>query len=99
MLNRQEARQESLFNPDSLLLKNIVLVFFNDIFRTLYSMPAIMRITCTILHHYLSQSFSPKNCLYILADFLINFWLSSALQVDLLAEAAKISPFLSRNVE
>jgi len=62
-------------------------------------MPAIMRITCAILHHYLSLSFPPKNCLYVLADFLINFWLSSALQVDLLAEAAKISPFLSRNVE
>lgn len=98
MLSRQESRQEIMFNPDSLLLKNIILVFFNDIFRTLYSMPAIMRIACAILHHYLSQSFSPKNCLYILADFLLNFWLSSALQVDLLVEAAKLSPFLSKNV-
>ena len=65
----------------------------------LYSIPALIRITCTILYHFLSERFSNKNCLYVLADFLINFWLLPSLKVDILEEASKLSPFLKENID
>ena len=99
MMNRSEQKNESLYHPDSLILKNIVLIFFNDLFKMLYSMPALLRITCKMLFRYLSQKYSQKHCLYVLADFVINFWLISSLRLDGMAEAAKLSPFLKRNVE
>lgn len=98
MMNISDLKHESLFHPDSLILKNIVLVFFNDLFKMLYSMPPLIRISCKILYHYLSQTFNNKNCVYVIADFVINFWLTSAMQVDVLAEAAKFSPYLRQNV-
>jgi hypothetical protein len=99
MMNRSEMKNEALYHSDSLLLKNIVLVFFNDLFKMLYSMPALLRITCKMLEHCLAPRFSSKNCLYVLGDFVVNFWLASAMEVDVLAEAAKLSPFLRQNVE
>ena len=84
-----------MFHPDSLILKNIVLIFFNDLFKMLYSMPPLIRITCRILYRYLNLRFNVKNSLAVVADFVINFWLTSSLHLDLLkAEATKLSPYL-----
>lgn len=85
---------------DISILKNIVLIFFNDLFKMLYSMPTIIRISCKVLYKYLNERFNTKNCLAVVADFVINFWLSSALRIDVaMAEAAKLSPYLQQNVE
>ena len=82
MMSRGEAKS-LLLHPDSLILKNIVLIFFNDLFKMLYSMPPLIRISCKMLYRYLSQRFNNKNSLYVVADFVINFWLLSQLKVDL----------------
>ncbi len=68
----------------------------------LYSMPALIRICCKVLYHYLIKRFNKRNCLYVIADFVINFWLMSALNLDLqefFIEAAKLSPYLGQNTE
>jgi hypothetical protein len=83
MMNRSEIKNSLLMHPDSLILKNIVLIFFNDLFKMLYSMPPLMRITCKMLYRYLNEKFNNKNSLYVVADFVINFWLISYLRVDL----------------
>lgn len=63
-------------------------------------MPAIIRITCKILYKYLNMKFNNKNSLSVVADFVINFWLASSLRIDVsMAEAAKLSPFLQRNMD
>lgn len=46
-------------------------------------MPAIIRISSRILYKYLNKKFNNKNCLYVVADFVINFWLLSSLNIDL----------------
>lgn len=63
-------------------MKNIILIFFNDLFKMLYSMPPLIRISCKILYKYLNKKFNTKNSLFVVADFVINFWLVSSLQID-----------------
>lgn len=63
-------------------------------------MPAIIRISSRILYKYLNKKFNNKNCLYVVADFVVNFWLLSSLNIDLsVLESNKLSPYLQRNVE
>lgn len=81
MLNRTDSKTEN-FNIDITIVKNIILVFFNDVFKMLYSMPQIIRISSRILFKYLNQKFNIKNSLYVIADFIINFWLISSLNID-----------------
>jgi len=69
-------------NQDIITIKNIILIFFNDIFKMLYSMPAIIRIASKILFKYLNLKFNNKNSLYVVADFIIAFWLAPALRLD-----------------
>jgi len=62
-------------------------------------MPALIRISCKILYKYLIAKFNSKNTLAVIADFVINFWLASSLQIDIgMAEAAKLSPYLQKNI-
>ena len=62
-------------------------------------MPALVRITCRMIHRYLSLRFSSKNSTYVIADFVINFWLAASMDMDILSEASRLYPFLLRNVE
>lgn len=100
MMTRSEIKNTALVHPDTIILKNIVLIFFNDLFKMLYSMPPLIRITCKMLYRYLNERFNNKNSLYVVADFVINFWLISYLKVDSVrAEATKLSPYLQQNLE
>lgn len=100
MMTRSEVKNTALVHPDTIILKNIVLIFFNDLFKMLYSMPPLIRITCKMLYRYLNERFNNKNSLYVVADFVINFWLISYLKVDSVrAEATKLSPYLQQNLE
>ena len=63
-------------------------------------MPPIIRISSKILFKYLNKKFNIKNSLYVVADFIINFWLVASLNIDItMVEHTKLSPFLQRNIE
>jgi hypothetical protein len=75
-------------------------VFFNDVFKMLYSMPPLIRISSRILFKQLTQKFSVKQSLSVVADFIVNFWMLSALRVDTaVVEANKLSSHIQKNVE
>lgn len=82
MLNKNEIINMDGYNQDIIIMKNIILIFFNDLFKMLYSMPAFIRISSKILYQYLNLKFNNKNSLYVVADFIIGFWLTSGLKLD-----------------
>jgi len=53
-----------------------------------------------MLYQYLSLSFNNKNCLSVVADFVINFWFTSALRIDVsLIEAGKLGNYTQKNLD
>jgi hypothetical protein len=81
-------------------VKNIILIFFNDVFKMLYSMPPILRISSRILFKYLSLQFTVQQSLAVVADYIINFWLVSAMRIDpAVVEANRLSQHLQGNAE
>ena len=66
----------------------------------LYSMPPIIRISSNILFKYLRKKFNTKNSIYVISDFVINFMLLSALQIDITrVYSSKRSPNLQQNLD
>jgi hypothetical protein len=94
-------KNELLNIPDINLVKNITLIFFNDLFKMLYSMPMTMRIICKILYKFLYQKYvNKKSCLHVIGDFIINYWLGSTLVFDTnLIETGKLNDYAKNNVE
>jgi hypothetical protein len=82
MLYRTESKQEALANNDVHTVKNIILIFFNDAFKALYSMPSIIRISSRILYNYLTLQFTPQQAIGKVEEYIINFWMLSALRID-----------------
>lgn len=67
---------------DVILLKNLVFTFFSDLFKMLYSMPATMRTLCRLLYNELYRKIEKrKTCLSVVGNFVIGFWMMSALRV------------------
>lgn len=67
---------------DIILLKNLVFIFFSDLFKMLYSMPATMRTLCRLMYNELfKKTQKRKLCLSYIANFVIGLWMMAALKV------------------
>jgi hypothetical protein len=51
MLNHKESMAQ--VNGDVVLIKNIVLIFFSDLFKMLYTLPLSLRIACKMFYEHL----------------------------------------------
>lgn len=61
-------------------------------------MPLILRISSRIFYKYLINRFSQKQSLGLVADYVINFWLVSALKVDsVVTDVNRLSPHFQGN--
>lgn len=70
MLSHKESMTQ--LNPDIILIKNIVLIFFSDLFKMLYTLPLGLRIACKIFYEQLERKYqSKKGCFYVLAEYLL----------------------------
>lgn len=70
MLNQKES--QSQINPDIILIKNIVLIFFSDLFKMLYTLPLSLRIACKMFYEHLEKKFgSKKGCFYVIAEYVL----------------------------
>lgn len=59
-------------NGDIILIKNIVLIFFSDLFKMLYTFPLSLRIACKIFYEHLEKKYSSKKgCFYVLAEYML----------------------------
>ncbi len=102
MLNKKDSSNFKAKNgSDIILLKNLVFIFFSDLFKMLYSMPATMRTLCRLMYNELFKKTSKRKlCLSYIANFVIGFWMMSALKIaDSLSESTKISDFTNQNAE
>lgn len=72
-----------MVGSDITQLKNLVFIFFSDIFKMLYSMPPTMRIICHFLYGMLIEKYKKRKlCLTVVANFVIGYWLMSALKIN-----------------
>lgn len=96
------SRKDSSSNgPDVLLLKNLIFMFFGDLFKRLYSMPTMMRLACRLLYDHLMRKFNNRRvCLNAVGNFAIGFWVVSKLKFeDHLVEAGKIADYANSNAK
>ena len=70
MLSHKESMTQ--INPDIILIKNIVLIFFSDLFKMMYSLPLCMRTACKIFYTNLEKKYASKKAsLYVLAEYVL----------------------------
>jgi len=68
---------------DVIQLKNLVFMFFSDLFKMLYSMPTTIRIICRLLFNQLMKKYNKrKACLSVVGNFVIGNWILSALRLN-----------------
>lgn len=73
---------KTIIGADVTQLKNLVFIFFTDVFKMLYSMPATMRIVCRLMYDELMKKYKKrKSCLSVVGNFVIGYWILSALRI------------------
>lgn len=83
MLNQKESHN-SRINPDVILIKNIVLIFFSDLFKMLYTLPLSLRIACRLFYEHLEKKFGSKKkgCLYVIAEYVLGLCVARHMEVE-----------------
>lgn len=83
MLNKKESSKNIVQIPDIQLVKNLVFIFFSDLFKNLYSLPTAMRAVSKIMYERLQKKYdSKKACLSVISNFIIDFWICSTFKFD-----------------
>lgn len=102
ILNKKDSSNlRTTAGADITFLKNLIFIFFSDLFKMLYSMPATMRTLCRLMYNELFKKIEKRKiCLSVVGNFVIGYWMMSALKVgDTLSESTKISDFTNQNAE
>lgn len=70
-------------NGDIISIKNIVLIFFSDLFKMLYTFPLSLRIACKIFYEHLEKKYSSKKgCFYVLAEYMLGLCVMRYIEGD-----------------
>ncbi len=70
-------------NQDIILIKNIVLIFFSDLFKMLYMLPLSLRIACKLFYEHLETKYkSKKGCFYVLAEYMLGLCVVGSIDVE-----------------
>jgi len=72
VLNKKDNGESKASMKDVIELKNLVFLFFSDLFRMLYSMPRAIRIVCRLLFNELIKKYNKrKTCLSVVGNFVV----------------------------
>lgn len=84
ILNKKDSTYNKMpSGQDVIQLKNLVFMFFSDLFKMLYSMPTPIRIVARLFYNELMKKYNRrKACLNVVGNFLIGNWILSALKIN-----------------
>ncbi len=73
----------SQINQDIIIIKNIVLIFFSDLFKMLYTLPLSLRIACKIFYEHLDKKYNnKKGSFYVLSEYVLGLCLIGHIAID-----------------
>ena len=101
LTKKENSKKEISSIPDIQSVKNLIFTFFGDLFKTLYSMPAPMRILTKIMYDHLYRKYgNKKTSLNVISLFVIDFWIGSTIKFDeSLIETGKLGDYTNENAE